>query len=196
MPAVKSTMIPLGIKAPQFTLRNHDGKLYTWQHCKGKTGTLVMFICNHCPFVIHVRKKLVHLYNDFYKLGIHFISINSNDIEKYPQDSPEQMHREALEHNYIFPYLFDKTQSIAKAYQAACTPEFFVFNGDELLVYHGQLDDSRPNNNIPVTGDNIKTVFSLLLKGEGKIKKEQKPSIGCSIKWKQGNIPSYFRNDL
>ncbi len=185
MPAVESTMFPLGKQAPSFELVNvTDGKTVRLEDVKSDIATVIMFICNHCPFVKHVQQELVRLANDYQPKGITFIAINSNDVEKYPDDSPENMKKVAEELGYPFPYLFDETQEVAKAYQAACTPDFYVFDGDLKCVYRGQLDDSRPNNGIPVTGESIRAALDALLNNE-PVPTQQKPSIGCSIKWKE-----------
>ncbi|WP_297988548.1 thioredoxin family protein [Anoxybacillus sp.] len=185
MPVVESNMFPLGEKAPSFELVNViDGQIVRLEDVKSDIATVIMFICNHCPFVKHVQGELVRLANDYQPKGISFIAINSNDVEKYPDDSPEKMKEVAEQLGYPFPYLFDETQEVAKAYQAACTPDFYIFNGELQCVYRGQLDDSRPSNGIPVTGSSIRAALNALLSGE-PVPKEQKPSIGCSIKWKE-----------
>jgi peroxiredoxin len=178
-------MIPLHTKAPDFELRDTvTGKKMTLDRLKGKKGTVIFFICNHCPFVIHVNAELVKIAQKYSKLGFSFIAISSNDIEKYPQDGPDLMRKNAMDYNYPFPYLFDPTQEVAKAYDAACTPDTYVFNEDLKLVYRGQIDDSRPGNNIPVTGKDLRTALDYLLMGR-PISELQKPSIGCGIKWIQ-----------
>jgi peroxiredoxin len=185
MPAVESNMFPLGKKAPSFELANAvDGKTVRLEDVKSDIATVIMFICNHCPFVKHVQHELVRLANDYQPKGISFIAINSNDVEKYPDDSPENMKKVAEELGYPFPYLFDETQEVAKAYQAACTPDFYIFDGELKCVYRGQLDDSRPNNGKPVTGESIRAALDALLHNE-PVSENQKPSIGCSIKWKE-----------
>ncbi|WP_044747744.1 thioredoxin family protein [Bacillus alveayuensis] len=185
MPAVESNMFPLGKKAPSFELVNAvDGKTVRLGDIKSDIATVIMFICNHCPFVKHVQEELVRLANDYQPKGISFIAINSNDVEKYPDDSPENMKKVAEELGYPFPYLFDETQEVAKAYQAACTPDFYIFDGELKCVYRGQLDDSRPNNGKPVTGESLRAALDALLHNE-PVPENQKPSIGCSIKWKE-----------
>ena len=185
MPAVESNMFPLGEKAPSFELVNAiTGQTVRLEDVKSDIATVIMFICNHCPFVKHVQEELVRLANDYQPKGISFIAINSNDVEKYPDDSPEKMKEVAEQLGYPFPYLFDETQEVAKAYQAACTPDFYIFDSGLKCVYRGQLDDSRPNNGIPVTGSSIRSALDALLLGK-PVPKEQKPSIGCSIKWKE-----------
>ena len=177
-------MLPLGTKAPDFNLLDTKDQNYkALDDLKGKKATLVMFICNHCPFVIHVNKELVKLANDYKKRGINCIAISSNDAQNYPQDGPENMTRHAIENNDPFPDLYDETQDVAKAYDAACTPDFFLFDSDLELVYAGQLDDSRPGNGIAVTGRDLRHALDNLLNGE-QISSNQKPSMGCNIKWK------------
>ncbi|SHG41302.1 thioredoxin family protein [Winogradskyella jejuensis] len=184
MALTPSNMLPLGTKAPDFKLIDTvDDNLKSLNELKGTKGTLVMFICNHCPFVIHVNKALVSLAKDYKSKGINLIAISSNDVENYPQDGPQQMKQHANKNGYIFPYLYDQTQDVAKAYDAACTPDFFLFNKDLKLVYTGQLDDSRPGNNVPVTGKDLRSAIDALINGES-INPNQKPSMGCNIKWK------------
>lgn len=179
-----SNMIPLGTIAPDFTLFDTIfGRKASLQKLKGKKGTVIFFICNHCPFVVHVNKELVKLANDYTAKGIHFIAISSNDVENYPQDSPELMRVVAKEQQYPFPYLYDETQEVAKVYDAACTPDNYVFDTNLKLVYRGQLDGSRPENGIEVTGEDIRNALDCLL-GDIENVKLQKPSIGCGIKWK------------
>jgi thiol-disulfide isomerase/thioredoxin len=151
---------------------------------KGGTATVVMFICNHCPFVKHVNDELVRLGNDYNDKGIGFVAISSNDVENYPDDSPGMMKIVAQEMEYPFPYLYDETQEVAKAYDAACTPDFYVFDKDLKLVYRGQLDDSRPGNDIPVTGKDLRSALNAVIDGK-EVSDDQKPSLGCNIKWKQ-----------
>lgn len=157
----------------------------TLDSLKSDTATVVMFICNHCPFVKHVQQGLVSLAQDYIPRGISFIAINSNDVVTHPGDSPEKMKEEAQRLGYPFPYLFDESQEVAHAYQAACTPDFYVFDGGLNLIYRGQLDDSRPGNEIPVTGQDIRAALDAALNGT-PVSGHQKPSIGCNIKWKQG----------
>lgn len=184
MALVESNPFAVGTKAPDFTLPNVvNGENNSLNQLKGEKGTVVMFICNHCPFVLHVNEELVKVANDYIKQGINFIAISSNDVVTHPDDSPEDMKERALELGYPFPYLYDETQEVAKAYNAACTPDFYLFDEDLNAVYHGQLDSSRPGNDIPVTGTDLRNATDLLLKGETNTEL-QKPSIGCSIKWK------------
>ena len=179
-----SNMLPLGTIAPDFTLLDTvTDKMLSLNNIKGIKATVVLFICNHCPFVIHVNEELVKLANDYRSKGIEFIAISSNDIENYPQDSPQLMQKTALDLKYPFPYLYDETQNIAKAYNASCTPDNYVFDADLKLVYRGQLDDSRPGNGIAVSGKDIRKALDCVL-NEEKILSVQKPSIGCNIKWK------------
>jgi thiol-disulfide isomerase/thioredoxin len=179
-----SIMLPLGTLAPHFCLPD----VVTQKPVHFPSGatfkaTLICFICNHCPFVKHINQGLVQLAQDYLPQGVQFLAISSNDVVHYPEDSPEKMAMVAKELDYPFPYLYDETQEVAKAYQAACTPDFFVFNENLALTYRGQMDDSRPGNHIPVTGDSIRAALDALLVG-APINVEQKPSIGCNIKWK------------
>lgn len=184
MAQTASTMLPLGTKAPDFSLTDSvTNNPVSLADVKGKKGTLVMFICNHCPFVIHVNDEIVRITNDYRVQGFGFVAISSNDIVKYPQDAPDKMWKTARENNYAFPYLFDETQEIAKAYHAACTPDFFLFDSDLKLIYRGQLDDSRPANGIPVSGRDLREAMDAVLRNK-PVNTVQKPSIGCNIKWK------------
>jgi peroxiredoxin len=177
-------MLPLGTIARDFELIDaKDEKLKTLSKLKGEIGTVVMFICNHCPFVIHVNEELVNISNEYSAKGISFIGISSNDVENYPQDAPDKMKIHAKKNNYSFPYLYDESQDIAKAYDAACTPDLYVYDKELKLVYRGQLDDSRPGNGIPVTGKDLRHALNCLLSSTENIQ-PQKPSIGCNIKWK------------
>ena len=186
-----STMLPLGTKAPNFSLVNVDGKQVSLADFKDAKALLVIFMCNHCPFVKHVAGELTRLANDYMPRGVAIVGINSNDSTKYPEDSPEQMVHEAEERGYPFPYLFDEDQSVAHAYRAACTPDFFLFDGSQRLVYRGQLDSSRPKTTIPVTGQDMRAALDAILAGK-PIPEPQRPSIGCNIKWREGNEPDYF----
>ncbi|MEO9894598.1 thioredoxin family protein [Aurantibacter sp.] len=178
-----SNMLPLGTIAPDFNLLNSiSDKYQELQSLKGDKGTVIMFICNHCPFVIHVNPAIVPMAKTYQKKGIGFIAISSNDVEKYPQDAPHLMKQLALDQSYTFPYLYDETQEVAKAYNAACTPDFYLFDKNLKLVYRGQLDDSRPGNSLPLTGNDLRNAIEAILNKE-KINQHQKPSIGCSIKW-------------
>ncbi len=185
MARTESNEFKIGKKAPDFSLINTiDDKYYTLNDLKGDKGTVIMFICNHCPFVIHVNEELVKMANEYQQKGINFIAISANDVENYPQDAPHLMKKLASEEKYPFPYLYDETQAIAKAYDAACTPDFYVFDADLKSVYHGQLDDSRPENGKPVTGIDLRTSLKYLLENKNPIE-NQKPSMGCGIKWKK-----------
>jgi peroxiredoxin len=186
-----STMLPLGTGAPDFALPNVDGRTVTLADAAGPRGTLVMFICNHCPFVKHVADQLAALGRDCLPRGIGVVAISSNDVSSHPADSPEQMVHEAEDRGYVFPYLYDETQEVAHAYHAACTPDFFLFDGDRKLAYRGQLDSSRPGNDVPVTGVDLRAAIDALLAGH-PVPTEQRPSLGCNIKWKPGNEPAYF----
>jgi peroxiredoxin len=186
-----STMLPLGTTAPDFSLTNVDGRTVSLADAAGPKGTVVMFICNHCPFVKHVADQLAALGRDVMPLGIGVVAISSNDVSTHPADSPEQMVHEAEDRGYPFPYLYDESQAVAKDYHAACTPDFFLFDAGRKLVYRGQLDASRPGNEIPVTGADLRAAIDAVLAGK-PVATEQRPSLGCNIKWKPGNEPSYF----
>lgn len=184
MSLTPSNMLPLGTTAPSFSLPDViSGKTMSLAELKSDVGTVVMFICNHCPFVIHVQEQLIQLAKDYQAKGVRFIAINANDAETYPDDSPENMRQRALEWHYPFPYLFDESQAVAKAYQAACTPDFYLFDGNLACVYRGQLDRSRPGNHQPVNGADLRAALDALLTGQ-PIPPEQTPSQGCNIKWK------------
>ena len=186
-----STMLPLGTPAPAFELPNVDGRTLGLEDVAGPRGTVVMFICNHCPFVKHVADELAAVGRDYLRRGIGFVAINANDAATHPADSAEQMVHEAEQRGYPFPYLCDETQEVARAYRAACTPDFFVFDGGRRLAYRGQLDASRPGNGIPVTGGDLRRALDGLLEGADPLA-DQHPSIGCNIKWKPGREPDYF----
>jgi hypothetical protein len=189
VPAVESQMLPLGTKAPGFSLPDPDGKIHTLED--GAAAYLVMFICNHCPFVKHIREELARLGVDCGERDVAVFAINSNDASMYPGDSPDNMRREAVEWGYSFPYLVDADQSTAKAYRAACTPDFYLFDASQKLVYRGQLDASRPGNGVATDGRDIRAAIDATLAG-APIGEDQVPSIGCSIKWTPGNTPDYF----
>lgn len=191
MSATLSTMLEIGTEAPDFELPDINGKLVSLQDLESKNGLLVMFICNHCPFVKHLNEALVEFATEYQEKGISCVAISSNDVENYPQDSPELMKELSDEHSFPYPYLYDESQEIAKAYKAACTPDFFLFDGEKKLFYRGQFDDSRPGNEKPVTGEDMRNAVSAMLKGMDSFE-PQKPSMGCNIKWKKGNEPSYF----
>ena len=189
MAAVESEMLPLGTPAPAFALPDPDGAVHSLRD--DAPATLVMFISNHCPFVKHVREELARIGTDYGPRGAAIYAINSNDVINYPADSPARMKEEAQDWGYTFPYLFDESQDVAKAYRAACTPDFFLFDADMRLAYRGQLDDSRPSNNQPVDGHDLRAALDAVLASESPAA-EQKPSIGCNIKWIAGNEPDYF----
>ena len=184
MARTESNMLALGTVAPEFSLMDTvSEKTMNLHAMNGEVGTLIMFICNHCPFVIHVNPEIVKMAKEFQSKGIQFIAISSNDVEKYPEDAPHFMRIKAKAENYTFPYLYDEDQTVAKAYDAACTPDFFLFDNELKLVYRGQLDDSRPGNGSPLTGIDLSNAMENLIKGK-EISAIQKPSIGCNIKWK------------
>jgi peroxiredoxin len=183
--AVSSTMLPLGSSAPSFQLRDTvSGELKSLAQLKSEIATVIMFICNHCPYVKHIQHELVRLTQDYQSKKVAFIAISANDAQSYPEDAPDKMRSVAKQFGYSFPYLYDETQEVAKAYHAACTPDFFIYDKHLHCVYRGQLDDSRPGNNIPVTGHDIRAALDNLI-ADKPIAIEQKSSIGCSIKWKQ-----------
>ncbi|MBA4603607.1 thioredoxin family protein [Thermoactinomyces mirandus] len=185
MALTESNMFPLGAKAPDFHLFDVvSQKKVSLDEVKSPTATVIMFICNHCPYVKHVQKQLTQLANDYIPKGISFVAINSNDVEQYPDDSLPKMKETAEKLQYPFPYLFDETQEVAKAYHAACTPDFYIFDENLACVYRGQLDDSRPGNDIPVTGESIRAALNQILNHE-PVTVTQKPSMGCNIKWKE-----------
>jgi peroxiredoxin len=185
MARTPSTMKALGTKAPGFMLPDTvSGKQISLEQIKGNVATVIMFICNHCPFVLHVNDELVRLANDHANKNIGFVAISANDVVTHPDDAPDKMKATALQMKYPFPYLYDETQEVAKAFDAACTPDFFIYNKDLELVYRGQLDDSRPGNGIAVTGEDIRRALECLINDQ-PVPAEQRPSIGCNIKWKQ-----------
>ena len=186
-----STMLPLGTRAPDFSLRNVDGQMVSLSDFQGRPALLVIFMCNHCPFVKHIAEQLAQLGRDYQGVGVGIVAISSNDIANHPEDSPEQMIHEVEQRGYSFPFLYDEDQDVAIAYQAACTPDFYVFDGDQKLAYRGQLDSSRPDSGIPVTGQDLRAALDAILAGEPAAE-HQVPSIGCNIKWKEGAEPQYF----
>jgi peroxiredoxin len=186
-----STMVPLGTKAPAFSLPNVDGKTVSLSDFAGRKGLVVMFICNHCPFVKHLRSALAEFAKEYQVKGLGVVGICSNDVATHPDDSPAKMVEEARAAGYTFPYLYDATQAVAQAYKAACTPDFFLFNGDMALVYRGQFDASRPGNGKPITGADLRAAVDAVLTGKPPLI-EQRPSIGCNIKWIAGKEPAYF----
>ncbi|MEM7726495.1 MAG: thioredoxin family protein [Cyanobacteria bacterium P01_A01_bin.45] len=192
MALTASTMLSLGTQAPDFNLPEVvSGKNISLASFSHKKGLLVMFICRHCPFVKHVQTELAKLGNDYSQKDLGIVTISSNDVENYPDDSPQSLKQMSQELNFSFPLCYDATQEVAKAYTAACTPDFFLFDSDGKLVYRGQLDDSRPSNDKPVTGNDLRGAIEMLLANQ-PITGEQIPSIGCNIKWKADNEPSYF----
>ncbi|NER29303.1 MAG: thioredoxin family protein [Symploca sp. SIO1C4] len=192
MAQTASTMLPLGTKAPEFQLPDVvSGKTIALDSFAGKPGLLVMFICRHCPFVKHVQQELAQIGKDYNNTDLGIVAISANDAANYPNDAPDSLKEMAQQLAFTFPLCYDETQETTKAYTAACTPDFFVFDNKQQLVYRGQLDDSRPSNNLPVTGKDLRAALEALLSGE-TINPEQKPSIGCNIKWKPGNEPAYF----
>ena len=187
-------MLDLGVTAPDFTLPNQNTRVGATEISLGDfadaKGLLVMFVCNHCPYVVHLREALVAFVNDYQSKGLQVVAISANSPESHPQDGPDKMAEQAVEYDFPYPYLFDQSQQVAKAYKAACTPDFFLFDGEKKLVYRGQFDGSRPNNGQPVTGADLRTAADALLNGD-PIPEPQMPSMGCNIKWAEGNEPSY-----
>jgi peroxiredoxin len=187
-----STMLALGTKAPEFHLPDTvSGETISLSSFTGKKALLIMFICRHCPFVKHVQAELAKIGQDYVDTDLGIVAISANDAENYPDDAPDSLKSMATELRFTFPLCYDATQEVAKTYTAACTPDFFLFDGDRTLVYRGQLDDSRPGNNQPVTGRDLRAAIDAVL-NDRAVPSEQKPSIGCNIKWKQGNEPPYF----
>lgn len=191
MALTPSTMLPLGTPAPDFELPDPDGRRVSRDDFDDAPGLLVIFLCNHCPFVKHIRHELADFAREAQERGLAVVGVSSNDVEKYPDDSPEKMKEEARTAGYTFPYLYDESQQVAKAYRAACTPDFFLFDGDRELVYRGRFDASRPGNDEPVTGEDLRAAVDALLEGR-PVPEDQIPSAGCNIKWKPGNQPDYF----
>lgn len=190
MALTPSTMLPLGTEAPDFLLPQPDGRAISLSEFADAPALLVMFICNHCPYVKHVAPELARLGREYQKKGVAIVAISANNVNTHPDDSPEKMEEEIVRRGYTFPYLYDESQEVAKAYRAACTPDFFVFDADKRLVYRGQLDGSRPGNDVPVTGEDLRAALDAVLAGQ-TVAEEQKPSLGCNIKWKAGNEPKY-----
>lgn len=186
-----STMLPLGTIAPDFSLSDTAGRTVSLADFKDSPALLVIFMCNHCPYVQHVADGLAKLAKDYQQRGVAVVGINSNDTATHPDDSPAKMADEVRQRGYTFPYLFDETQQVAKAYRAACTPDFFLFDSQWRLVYRGQMDDSRPQSGTPVTGQDLRRALDAVL-GGAPVPEPQKPSLGCNIKWKSGNEPEYF----
>ena len=187
-----STMLPLGTELPHFQLADAvSGSEFNSDTLPSNHGVVVMFICNHCPYVIHLQDALTRFAQEHVRAPVSFVAINSNDVENYPQDGPEHMKTLAEELNWSFPFCLDEDQQLAKTFQAACTPDFFVFDQDKKLYYRGQFDASRPKNDEPITGNDLRNALTRMLAGEPP-PEEQQPSMGCNIKWKAGNAPSYF----
>ncbi|HEV2435579.1 MAG TPA: thioredoxin family protein [Verrucomicrobiae bacterium] len=191
MALTPSTMLPLGTTAPDFKLPDTHGKIVSLTDFQGKPALLILFICNHCPYVKHIRAGLAQLARDYLPRGVAIVGINSNDVANYPEDSPARMKEEVKSAGYTFPYLYDESQAVAKAYRAACTPDIYLFDKDHKLVYRGQFDDSRPGNGVPVTGKDLRAALDAVLTGK-PLPPDQKASIGCNIKWKAGNEPDFF----
>jgi peroxiredoxin len=191
MALTASTMLELGTKAPDFSLPDTDGNMVSLSDFDDAPALLVVFTCNHCPFVKHVLDHFLSLAKEYQAKGLAVVGINSNDVESYPDDRPERMAQIAREKGFTFPYLYDETQEVAKSYRAACTPDFFLFDGQRRLAYRGQMDDSRPGNNVPLTGADLRAALDAVLAGQ-PVPQRQKPSMGCNIKWKPGNEPEYF----
>jgi peroxiredoxin len=192
MVATASTMLALGTKAPDFSLPDTGGKIVSLKDFAGNKALLVVFMCNHCPFVKHIIDKFVEIAREYQSKGVATVGINSNDVENYPDDNPENMIATVKAKGFTFPYLYDENQETAKAYKAACTPDFFLFDANRKLVYRGQLDDSRPGSGKPVTGADLKAAMDAVLAGK-EAPKIQRPSMGCNIKWKTGLEPEYFK---
>jgi peroxiredoxin len=184
-----SAMLPLGTKAPPFRLPDPDGNWVSSEDFGNAPAFLVVFMCNHCPYVLHIRSAFAELARKYQARRVAIVGINANDAESYPDDRPEKMAEQILQVGYTFPYLYDESQEVAKAYQAACTPDFFLFDRDRRLVYRGQFDDSRPGNGRPITGADLSAALEAVLEGL-PVPVDQKPSVGCNIKWKRGNSPS------
>ncbi len=193
MAKTASTMLPLGTSAPDFRLPDPNGKLVSLADFSDQRALLVMFLCNHCPYVKHVQTELARLGQDYAPRGVGIVGINSNDATNYPEDAPARMAVEAKAAGYNFPYLYDESQTVAQAYQAACTPDFFLFDHSRRLVYRGQLDASRPGNGIPPSGRDLRLALDAVLAGQA-VAAQQMPSLGCNIKWRPGNEPDYFEH--
>jgi peroxiredoxin len=191
MALTPSTMLPLGTPAPDFNLPDTNGEMVSLEDFRGAPALLVLFICNHCPYVKHIRAGLAQLARDYLPRHVAIVAISSNDVANYPDDSPMKMKEEMKAAGYTFPYLYDETQEVAKAYRAACTPDIYLFDKNRKLVYRGQLDDSRPNSGLPVTGKDLRAALDAVLGGK-PVSANQKASVGCNIKWKPGNEPDYF----
>jgi peroxiredoxin len=188
MSLTASTMLPLGTRAPDFSLPDSGGQIVSLDDLKDAAALLVVFMCNHCPYVRHIRAGFADLARDFQAMNVAVVGINANDAAAYPEDSPAEMAASARQFRFTFPYLYDESQEVAKAYHAACTPDFFLFDARRRLVYRGQMDDSRPGSSVPVTGKDLREALDALLAGR-PVSAVQKPSLGCNIKWKAGNAP-------
>jgi len=193
MVSTPSTMVPLGTEAPPFRLPNVDGRMVSIEDFKDAPALLVVFMCNHCPYVKHILPHLVGLAKEYQQRGVAIVGINSNDVSSYPDDAPDKMAEVSRSMGFTFPYLFDESQEVARAYGAACTPDFYLFDRSRRLVYRGQMDDSRPGNGRPVTGADLRAAMDAVLAGR-PVSADQKPSVGCNIKWKPGNEPDYFHH--
>ena len=191
MAETPSTMLPLGTKAPPFRLPHPQGKWVSLDDFKDAPALVDVFMCNHCPYVKHIRSRFAGLAKEYQAKGVGVVGINSNDVANYPDDRPEKMAEEIKQVGYTFPYLYDESQEVAKAYRAACTPDFYLFDREHRLVYRGQFDDSRPGNGRPVTGADLRAALDAVLAGR-PVPSNQRPSLGCNIKWKRGNAPDYF----
>ncbi len=191
MAGVSSTMLALGTAAPDFSLPDTTGQLVSLADYKQAPATLVVFLCNHCPYVKHIANQFAEFVREYQAKGVAVIGINANDVSKHPDDSPQKMAEEAKKIGYTFPYLYDETQEVAKSYRAACTPDFFLFDKDHKLAYRGQFDGSRPDNKIAVTGQDLRMALDAVLQDQ-PVPAEQKASMGCNIKWRAGNEPGYF----
>jgi peroxiredoxin len=191
MAVTPSTMLPLGTPAPDFRLPDPSGKPFSLADFAEAPALVVAFLCNHCPYVKHIREGFARFAREYQPRGLAIVAINANDAESYPDDAPPRMAEEAKRHGYVFPYLYDETQAVAKAFRAACTPEFYLFDADRRLVYRGQFDGSRPSGPVPVTGADLRAACDAVLAGR-PAPTDQKPGIGCNIKWRAGNEPDYF----
>lgn len=189
-----STMLELGTAAPDFTLPDTTGAPVSLVDFQASPALVMAFICNHCPFVVHIREALAEFGREYQSRGVAVVGVSSNDVTSHPDDGPEQMSQELELAGYSFPYLYDESQDVAKAYHAACTPDFYVFDAGQRLVYRGQFDDSRPESGIPVTGADLRAACDAVLDG-GEVAAQQRPSIGCNIKWGEGNAPAYFTGE-
>ncbi|MBW3666011.1 MAG: thioredoxin family protein [Actinobacteria bacterium] len=191
MALTESEMLELGTQAPDFSLPDTDGRTVSRSDFSDAEALAVLFICNHCPYVKHIREELARFARDYAGSDLGIVAISSNDIDQYPSDSPVAMKEEAKTYGYTFPYLFDEDQSVAKSYTAMCTPDFFLFGPDRKLVYRGRFDESRPDSGVPVTGKDLRAAVDAVLGGD-EVDEPHRPSMGCSIKWKPGNAPAYF----